>query len=173
MAITLQSWKKLFFFALGLTLAAAFCMKWMENDLWVNDDKFTILGLELFYSKEKLQFILANLDAQTKLVLRYHLSFDFAFMAGVYPGIAALCIIARGKTRSKGLTRLFYLLAFLQLGAWAADILENYYLLKWIDQPVIGTEFGFYHFVVGFKWIVALVAVLAAIPVNLARRIRQ
>jgi hypothetical protein len=33
-------------------------MKWMENDLFTNGEKFSILGLELFYPKEKVIGIL-------------------------------------------------------------------------------------------------------------------
>ena len=55
-------------------------------------------------------------------------------------------------------------MAWFQLLAWAFDIIENYYLLSWIQQPQIGNEFVLYHFIVGAKWIIALAGVLAAIP---------
>ena len=78
-------WKKLFIFCLGLAMASAFCMKWMESDFWVGDEKFDILGLELFYPAKKVAAILSGIDPHVKTILGYHLSFDFAFMAGVYP----------------------------------------------------------------------------------------
>jgi hypothetical protein len=53
-------------------------------------------------------------------------------------------------------------MACLQLFAWAFDIIENYYLLKWLKQPMIGNEFGFYHIVVYSKWIIALTGALIA-----------
>jgi hypothetical protein len=170
MTITTKSWQKLFLFCLGLSVSAAFCMKWMENDLRIGNEKFTILGLELFYSRDKVSAILSQLGVPVKTILRYHLSFDFAFMAGIYPGIAALCMIAREKTGARIIRAVFFLLAILQSGAWIADITENYYLLKWTADPVIGKEFGFYHFVVSFKWIVALVAALMAIPFAMKRK---
>ena len=55
MNLSYYRWKRLFLFGLGLFIGTAFCMKWMEDDLLVNNEKFTILGLELFYTKEKLQ----------------------------------------------------------------------------------------------------------------------
>src|SRR5688572_8461448 len=114
MSVTTKSWKNLFLFCLGLALGAAFCMKWMESDFWAGNEKFTIIGLELSYSKEKLILILTSLDHRVETILRYHLVFDFAFMAGVYPGISALCIMARHKIASKGLRRLLQWLAVLQ-----------------------------------------------------------
>ena len=60
---------------------------------------------------------------------------------------------------------ILFLLASLQLGAWAFDITENYYLLKWLKNPVIGDEFSFYHVVVYSKWIIAVTGGLVAIIV--------
>ena len=168
--ISFSSWKKLFLFCLGLTIAASFCMKWIENDLVVHGEKFTILGLELFYPKEKLAGILSGLDAHVKTILRYHLSFDFAFMAGVYPAIAALCMMAREKLSKPLLKRIAFIAAALQLAAWAADIIENSWLFYWINNPVIGDGFSNYHADVWAKWIIALCAALFAIPVVLFSR---
>lgn len=155
-------WKPLFLFCLGLFIAAAFCMKWMENDLLVNGEKFTIMGLELFYTKEKIMAIMANLDEQVRTILRYHLHFDFVFMAGIFPGIAALCMMA-GRKLSPGISRNVLLsLAVLQSAAWAGDIYENLSLLKWMDSPVADDEFAWYHGIVAAKWIIALAGALAA-----------
>jgi hypothetical protein len=165
-----KHWKKLFLVCLGLSVSAAFCMKWMEGDLWSNGEKFTIVGLELFYSKDKLMAVLAGLDGHIKTILNYHLHFDFVFMAGVYPGITALCMMAKEKVTTKLLKKLLYVLAVVQLLAWAGDIAENLYLLKWVKQPVIGNEFGLYHFIVSAKWIIALTAVFLSVPVLLLRR---
>jgi hypothetical protein len=175
MIVTIKSWKKLLLFCLGLAASAAFCMKWMEPDLWVTpDEKFTILGLELFYAKEKVFHILSVLDPRVETILRYHLTFDFAFMAGVYPGIAALCMIAKEKVRRQGMKRFLYFLAVIQWAAWAADVTENYYLLHWLkdtgDGSELNSQFGFYHFVVGFKWIVALIGVLFSVTAILVSR---
>jgi hypothetical protein len=170
MALSYNHWKKLFLFCLGLTIGSAFCMKWMEGDFWANGEKFTIVGLELFYPKEKVMAVLAGLDDRVKTVLGYHLYFDFAFMAGVYPGIAALCTMAKEKVIAGRWKKLLFLLAVLQLAAWAGDIAENMYLLKWLKQPVIGNDFGGYHFIVAAKWIIALTGALVAAVVFVVRR---
>jgi hypothetical protein len=161
--------QKLFLFSLGLFAASAFCMKWMEGDFWQNGQKFTIIGLEVD-SKEKVAGILSGLDEHVKTILRYHLSFDFAFMAGVYPGIAAICMMAREKSISSVLRKLLLVLAVLQLVAWGCDIAENCYLLKWIKSPDIGNEFGLYHFIVYSKWGIALAGALIAIPLAVRKR---
>lgn len=165
-----KRWKKLFLFCLGLAVAAAFCMKWMENDLLIRGDEFTIMGLELFYPKGKVTDILAGLDQPVRTILRYHLSFDFAFMAGIFPGIAALCMMTSAKFKPGGWKKILCLLAILQLPAWGFDITENTYLLKWINNPQIGNEFGFYHFVVATKWIIALTGALVSIPILLFKK---
>jgi hypothetical protein len=144
-------------------------MKWMEKDLVVNGENFTIMGLELFYPKEKVIAIMTGLDDHVKTILSYHLNFDFVFMAGVFPGIAALCMIAAEK--ASGIFRKILLaLAILQVAAWAGDIYENLSLLKWMKGPAIDNEFGFYHFVVASKWVIALMGALAALFVLIFKR---
>jgi hypothetical protein len=145
-------------------------MKWMEGDFIENGQKFTIIGLEISYPKERVAAILAGLDDHVKTILRYHLSFDFAFMAGVYPGIAALCMMARNKLARGAIRNILFAFAFLQLVAWGCDIYENSCLLKWINNPAIGNGFSFYHFVVSAKWIIALAGALLAIPFAIKKR---
>ncbi len=169
MSISYNRWQKLFLCCFGLFAAAAFCMKWMEGDFWQNGQKFTIIGLEVD-SKEKVAGILSGLDEHVKAILRYHLSFDFAFMTGVYPGIAALCMMAREKSTSSVLKKLLLVMAVLQVVAWGCDIAENYYLLKWIKNPVIGNDFGLYHLIVYAKWSIALAGALIAIPLAVRRK---
>lgn len=170
MNTTGQKWQKLFLLSLGLFVAAAFCMKWMENDLLQGDQTFTIMGLELFYPKEKVSAILAGLDEHVKTILRYHLSFDFIFMAGVYPGIAALCMIARERSGHVILKKILFVLAALQALAWGGDIFENICLFKWINDPAIGNDFVCYRLIVAAKWIIALTAALLSIPLAIRRR---
>lgn len=170
MSINYKRWQKLFLFCFGLFASAAFCMKWMEGDFWQGGQKFTIIGLEITDSKDEVTAILSGLDEHVKTILRYHLSFDFAFMAGVYPGIAALCMMAREKTSKALLRKILFALAALQTVAWGCDIAENYYLLEWIKNPVIGNEFGLYHFIVFAKWGIALTAALIAIPLAIRKR---
>lgn len=170
MSSNYKRWQKLFLFCFGLFAGTAFCMKWMEGDFIQNGEKFTIIGLELTYPKEKLAAILSGLDGHVKTILRYHLSFDFAFMAGVYPGMAALCMMARGKLVSAGLKKLLLVLAVLQVPAWGCDIVENSCLLYWIKNPAPGNGFGIYHFIVAAKWVIVLMGALLAIPLVLKRR---
>ena len=170
MKLNNNRWKSLFLFCAGIFVGTAFCMKWMEADLWANGEKFTIPGLELFYTKEKMYNIFSGLDTHVRTILRYHLYFDFAFMAGVYPGITSLCMMARQKSASLLRKRLLTILAWFQLLAWSGDVVENYYLLSWIEEPVIGHEFRLYHFIVGSKWVIALSGVLLSIPLILLRK---
>lgn len=166
-------WKKLFLFCLGLSIGTAFCMKWLETELWLRNEKFTVVGLEFFYSKEKVTDILSNIDSRVRTVLDYHLHFDFAFMAGIFPGAACLCMMARNRLSSIPWRKFFFVLAAAQLLGWAGDITENLYLLRWLKRPVIGNEFGTYHLVVATKWTIGLLAVLFAVPVLLARLKRK
>lgn len=170
MSTNYKGWQRLFLFCFGLFAGTAFCMKWMEGDFIQNGQLFTIIGLEISYSKEKVLAILSGLDDPIRVILRYHLYFDFAFMLGVYPGIAALCMMAREKSGSNFARKILLSLALLQVVAFGCDITENSYLLKWIKNPVIGNEFGLYHFIVAAKWMIALLAALIAIPMVCTKR---
>jgi hypothetical protein len=152
-----QTWKKLLLFSLGLTLGAAFCMKFIEAEF----DGFSILGLELFYNRERIAGIFDNIDDRQLTLLRFNLVFDFAFMAGIYPLIASLCMLAKNKTgNSTG--RILTVLALLQIIAWVCDILENIFLLNWsYDSPV--QQLGTYHVIVWIKWMVAIAGVVFAL----------
>lgn len=161
--------QKIFLACLGLFVGTAFCMKWMEDDLVQNGQKFSVIGLEITYSKEKVAAILSGLNDHVKTILRYHLSFDFVFMLGVYPGIATLCLMARNRSASASLRKILSVFAAAQLIAWGCDILENYCLLKWINKPSIGNEFILYHFIVAVKWIIALVGALLGIVLTVRR----
>ena len=170
MSTNYKGWQRLFLFCFGLFAGTAFCMKWMEGDFIQNGQLFTIIGLEISYSKEKVLAILSGLDDPIRVILRYQLCFDFAFMLGVYPGIAALCMMAREKSGSNIARKILLSLALLQVVAFGCDITENSYLLKWIKNPVIGNEFGLYHFIVAAKWMIALLAALIAIPMVCTKR---
>jgi hypothetical protein len=185
-SVTARTWKNLFRFCLGLAVAAAFCMKWMESDFVLNKEEFTIIGMELFYPREKLAALLSGLTVSApdvKNILYYHLSFDFAFMAGVYPGITALCMIGREKATSVTIRKVLLVLAYFQLIAWGADIAENCYLFRWgsffhprtagwanADTIIPDREFMIYRIVVPLKWVLALAGVLFAIPFAVRKR---
>ena len=140
-------------------------MKWIESDLLYHNEKISIFGLELFYPKEKIVEIFSGVSDKVKTILRYHLSFDFIFMAGCYPGIACLCMMARNKISRKSIKSILFAMAFLQIFGWTFDVVENYYLLKWLKSPMIGDEFIFYHIVVYSKWIIASTGALLAIVI--------
>lgn len=165
-----KNWEKLFLFCLGLFLGSMFCMKWMEKDLTQGGKLFSVINLELIYSKEKVFAILSGLDERVKTILQYHLYFDFAFMAGVFPGIAALCMMARYKTSGVKLKRVLLLLAFGQLIAWACDIIENTFLLAWVSNPEKIRMFSAFHFIVWTKWILAIFGAVLSIPLVIGRK---
>lgn len=170
MTINYKRWQGLFVFGMGLALGTAFCMKWMESDLWSNGQLFTILGLELFYPPAKLEGILSGLDEKVKTILRYHLVFDFAFMAGIYPCISSLCMMGREKIRAGGLKNLLLVLASAQMLAWILDSIENYFLFKWIHNPGLIDNPGLFHSLVIIKWILALSGVLVGLTVCILKR---
>lgn len=157
-------WQKLFLFCLGIFIAAAFCMKWMESALTAGGKLFTVIGLEISYPKQKVIEIMSSFDPGVSRILRYHLSFDFIFMPGVYLGILSLCMMAKYKTTSRKLRSFLLVLGCLQLVAWLADITENIFLLRWIYNPAIGSEYSAYHYIVIAKWVIALMGVFVATP---------
>jgi hypothetical protein len=170
MNLNAKAWKQLFLFAIGLAIAASFCMKWIENDLLFKGQKVSILGLELFYPKEKVAGILGGIDDHIRTLLRYHLSFDFVFMAGIYPAIASLCMMGRARTNSPAAKKFLAVMAFLQLLAWGCDIGENMFLLKWASNSTISDEFKTYHFIVSTKWVLALAGVIVGIIFLFSKR---
>lgn len=153
-------WIKLFLFCLGLFFASGFAMKWLEPNLIYNQEPVSILGLELSYSSEKIEEIFSGISTEVATILKYHLRFDFIFMAGCFPGIACLCMLTAKKMISHRLKIILYSLAFLQIFAWSFDIIENYFLLKWLSNPAIGQEFSLFRIVVFLKWIIALTGAL-------------
>lgn len=165
-----KSWKTLFLFCLGLFLGTAFCMKWMEKDFLQNDQLFTIIGLEMTYPQEKVYTILSGLDYSVRKILRYHLYFDFVFMAGVFPGIAALCMMATFKTNSKNYKKMLVIAAFSQLLAWLCDIIENTLLLSWISNPDHIRMFTPFRIIVWTKWVLAILGAAFSIPVVLKKK---
>jgi hypothetical protein len=160
-----KSWKMLFLFCLGLFLGSAFCMKWMEKDLVQGNQLFTILGLEITYTQERVYSLLSGLDHSVKTILQYHLYFDFVFMAGVFPGIAALCMMARFKSTHKNYRKVLLAAAVSQIVAWICDIIENTLLLSWVSDPEKIRMFDEFHLIVWVKWILAILGVILSIPV--------
>jgi hypothetical protein len=165
-----QRWLKLFLFSFGIAIASSFILQWLAGDFWLNNEKFSILGLELFYSKRQVVDVLTHIDQSARIALNYQLIFDFVFMAGIYPAIASLCMIAREKQHASGVRNFLFAMAMLQPVAWAFDVTENIYLLNWLEKPEIGDDFGMYHNLVAAKWIIALVGSVSAILFILFRK---
>ena len=157
-----KRWRNLLLFCLGLTIGTAFIMGWLEGDFWVNDERFSILGLELFYSKREVLTVLNQIKQPARIALTYHLTFDYILMAGFYPGIASFCMLVREKVSRKPYQTTLFALAILQPVACIFDIVVNSYLLKWVEQPAIGDEFSVYHNMVFIKWLIALAGILIA-----------
>lgn len=164
MTANVFNWKKLFWFCLGLTLASAFCMKWIEEDFISNGKLFSIMDLELHLDKDGLVKLFAGMDDKARTILDYHLHFDFFFMAGVFPGTAAICMLTREKIEKKIIRALLFAIACVQLAAWSFDIYENLHLLKWMNDPASIDNLDFYHTLVRSKFIIAL----SGIPASLA-----
>lgn len=172
MTTNYKGWKSLFLFCLGLFIGSAICMKLMEKEFLNEGSLFTVIGLEISYSREQVFSIFSGMQEPVRSLLRFHLLFDFALMAGVYPGIASLCMMARFKTQRAWLRNILLVLAMLQVLAFACDVTENLFLLKWLDDPASISDFELYHMVVGVKWALALSGALLSIPVAV-RRMRQ
>lgn len=157
------SWKKLFFLCLGLTLASMFCMKWIEPEFISDGKLFTIIDLELNLDRRALINLLSSLDDKTKTIVGYHLHFDFAFMAGVFPGLACICMMMRNKCRNNIMGSLLWLFALLQFVAWSFDIYENVHLIKWLNEPASVDGLDLFHLLVRLKFIFAFGALVMAL----------
>lgn len=169
MALNQKQWSNLFRVCLGIFIGAAFCMKWMESDFISQGKPFTIIGLEISYPSERIAEIMSGLDARVHTILSYHLYFDFAFMVGVYPGIASLCMMAAGRVTHPIFRKVLVVIAALQLAGWLCDIYENKCLLEWLNGPV-SQDLTLYHWVVRAKWAIALSGALVSIIVLLVKR---
>ena len=147
-------WKSLFIFCLGLTLATGLCMQWIAADFRSGGEKFTMIGLEIFYSKVKIERLFIHLDGYVYALLNYHLRFDFILMAGVFPGITSFAMMVRERIHSRVLRKILFAVAFIQLLGWAGDVAEDLYLLKWLKDPIIRNEFFLYRSIVISKWLI-------------------
>ena len=163
MTANVFNWKKMFWFCLGLTLASGFCMKWIESEFISNGKLFSIMDLELYLDKDGLVKLFAGMNDKARTILDYHLHFDFFFMAGVFPGTAAICMLTRERIEKKTIRGILFTIAFLQLAAWSFDIYENLHLIRWMNDPASIDNIDFYHTLVRLKFII----VLSGIPASL------
>ena len=162
-----SQWRGLFLFSLGIAISTTFIMQWLATDFWLDDRTFSILGLELFYSKKEVIKVLTEIKQPARIALNYQLVFDFAFMTGIYPAIASSCMLVRENMINPVYRNFLFALAVVQPVAWAFDITENIFLLGWMDKPQIGDECGMYHNIVTAKWLIALAGALGAIAFGL------
>jgi hypothetical protein len=121
------------------------------------------MDLELYLNKADLGKLLTGLGDKTRTIVGYHLHFDFLFMAGVFPGLACICMMVRERTGNKLMQSLLLLFATLQFFAWGFDIYENLHLIKWLNDPASVDGVDFYHLLVRLKFIFAIGALLAAL----------
>ena len=162
MSAIVTNWKKLFYFCLGLLLASGFCMKWIEDEFISNGKLFTVFDLELFLDKAGLEKIFKGMELNAKMMVDNHLHFDFFFMAGVFPGIACICMLVRERiNKNKKLIRsVFFVIASLQLAAWSFDIYENLHLIKWLKNPETIDHIDLYHLLVRSKFIIIISGII-------------
>jgi hypothetical protein len=164
---------KLLLFCLGLFVASTFCMKWIEKDMARDAPALNVMKLELTYSQPELAAVLATADPVQKDKLHAVLCFDFMFMAGCFPGIALLCLLARRHVKAKFLKGMLVAGALAQAFAWGFDIYENTSLLSWLQDPVNSERFRIYRLLVQLKWILALAGVLLVTVAYAARFFRK
>lgn len=135
-------------------------MKWIEPEFIAGGRSFSIMDLELYLNREELMQLLKSLDDKTSTVVNYHLHFDFFFMAGVFPGIASICMLARERVERKLIRSALFSIALLQLIAWGCDIYENTHLIKWLKDPSSINNFELYHVLVRLKFIIAFTGII-------------
>jgi hypothetical protein len=165
-----QRWFKLFLFCAGTAIASSFILQWLANDFTMDGKRFSILDLELFYPKFQLTTVLKKMDDTARIALNYHSIFDFVFMTGIYPGIAAFCMMTRERLGKKILREILFALAMLQPVAWAFDVTENVYLMNWVAAREPGDDLGVFHNIVAAKWLIGILGFLVALVLFVVRK---
>lgn len=151
--------KTLFALVLFITLAANAWMAFVGRDFKLSDgSRFSIMNMELPQSGDSLQAMMANLAPGTKEAVLKQLNIDYIFMAGCYPAIAILCLIAirriaqinilqkdLNKTQTGALWKnLLMALAIMQLAAWGLDVWENAQTEHWLHASRIDGNIIFF-----------------------------
>lgn len=124
---------------------------------------FTILDLQFPSTEAEMSKMIQGMQPAVQRALKAHLWLDFIFMAGLYPAIGLLCIIIGAKT-GEGVY-FFWLVAALQGVAWVADVYENVYCLRKMDQPAAAGGFKTYSFFVNTKFVLAFLGLAVTLPV--------
>lgn len=151
-------------FTTGLFLLIGFVMRVQGSRFCTLDvvvRKFSIMDLEFPSSPREITNIINGIyglpeekGTKTLRFLRAQLYTDFLFMPAAYGSIFIACIKVAEKMSSVG-HGLFLVLAWLQVIAWALDVIENIYLLKKTQPNAIPSKRGAhksYQWVVTSKW---------------------
>jgi hypothetical protein len=149
----------IFMFLLLLTATSSWMMNKIAQNFYLNDNahsRFTITDLELSKNKIVLQQKIGKMDAFVKQKVALHLKIDYVFMISCYIGVALICFIASSKTDNVTLKSVLMILGYLQIIAWAFDIIENLLLTKWLDNQDFSVNFGLFKTMVRAKFLLAV-----------------
>ena len=156
----------IFMFLLLLTAVSSWMMNKIAQDFYLNDtshSRFTITDLEFSKSKGVLQQKISKMDIFVKQKVALHLKVDYVFMISCYIGVAFICFIASSKTDSASLKSVLMILGYLQLVAWAFDIIENLLLSKWLYNQDFSINFGLFKTMVRAKFLLAITGLAAGL----------
>ena len=169
------SWP-MFCIAFGLMLLLSFIMGWQGLHFYTKDvvvKKFSIMDLEMPATPRELVNLIRGLYKLPRTnalksirSLRCQLYTDFLFMPCAYISIFIVCMLVSAKMELAAGTKVFVVLAWLQVGPWLCDIIENIYLLRKIKpKPVLSSKafHKAYLWMEYFKWSIALVASICSI----------
>ncbi len=149
----------IFLFLLLLTAASSWMMNKIAQNFYLNDNsqsRFTITDLELSENKAVLQQKISKMDTFVKQKVALHLKVDYVFMISCYLGVALICLIASSKTDNATLKSVLMVLGYLQIVAWAFDIIENIFLSKWLYDQDFSINFGLFKTMVRAKFLLAV-----------------
>ncbi|UYQ95059.1 hypothetical protein MKQ68_08120 [Chitinophaga horti] len=128
---------------------------------------FSIMDLELPVSERELVNMVLTMPDTAKRAVRRHLAADYLFMLAVYPGIALLCCIAADRMKPSVGAWFFWALAALQIVPWLFDVMENSYLARKLNKPVVDEQRpkAFHRFVwrVQAKFVIAVTGAITAV----------
>jgi hypothetical protein len=124
--------------------------------------KFSIFRLEFPGSNAQLSSLVLQMSPVTKSSVRAHLYVDYFFMLAIYPAIAIVCYktgLALYNSHTAAAYFLF-LMAAVQLVAFACDAIENIMLLQKLENIESWTEQSHERFskIVFYKFMIALFA---------------
>jgi hypothetical protein len=165
-----------FCIAYGIVFITTFIMNRQSTHFYTKDSikrKFSILDLELAATPQEIVNIITGIyklpeeiSKKSLQALRGQLQVDFFFMPAIYGAIFLLCMKISFAMKTWIGVDFFTALAWLQIIAWACDVLENLYLLHKINRQVTLTNpsrFKVYQCIELFKWGLSLTGGVCAI----------